>query len=312
MLQHPFKRLSQLAGVPPLAPPATRAPSRTAKVNTHSVSGWVGILLIVAASAPARAESFPPAPGGENFIYDSAKLLRSGDEARIADAQHEAFALHDTPIVVVTIYRMSDYTPRPLGIEGFARRWFDTWGIGKAGSNKGILVLVSEGDRQARIELGGDWGHGWDTHARRIMDRTIIPAFKEGDYSRGIQEGVKALAEMAAGGPRGQPPRPGVLERLESSDAAKTLAKTSAFPRNTLIYMVIGGALLIVASFFFPEHRKMLLLIGFGLIAVALFTWIVVVIIGLISRGRRGRGSGGVGGGFGGGSSGGGGASGSW
>lgn len=283
-----------------------------AGVSANRALGLLGLLLALAAFGPLRADGFPPSPGGENFIYDSARLLRSGDAARIEDAQHEAFALHDTPIVVVTIYRMSDYTPRPLGIEGFARRWFDSWGIGKAGSNKGILLLVSEGDRQARIELGGDWGHGWDTHARRIMDRTIIPAFKEGDYSRGIQEGVKALAEMAASGPRGEPPRPGMLERLESSDAAKTLARTSAFPRNTLIYMVIAGALLIVASFFFPEHRKTLLLIGCGLIAAALFTWIVLAIIGLISRGRRGRAGGGFGGGFGGGSSGGGGASGSW
>lgn len=45
-----------------------------------------------------------------------------------------------------------------LSVEQYARQLFDHWGPGFKDRNYGILLLVSVGDRKARIELGAGWG----------------------------------------------------------------------------------------------------------------------------------------------------------
>jgi uncharacterized protein len=71
---------------------------------------------------------------------------------------------------------------------------------GKLGENPwnyGILLLVSQQDRKARIELGAGWKREKDAQCQQIMDELIIPKFKEGDFSGGIVAGVEGLDKMA-------------------------------------------------------------------------------------------------------------------
>ncbi len=177
----------------------------------------VSVLVMILAwhASPLQAIEIPPQPaieGHGEFVHDLAKLLGDSPDARrrIAAAQKVAFEKHDVPIVVVTINQMSRYGYRRDSIEPFARAWFNAWEIGtmrtSGGHNRGILLLVSVVDRKARIELGADWGTGFDKSCQEIMNLRIVPNFKKKDYAAGITAGVEALAEMAAGGPAGRPP----------------------------------------------------------------------------------------------------------
>ena len=67
-------------------------------------------------------------------------------------------------------------------------------------------MLVSVGDRKARIELGGDWGRKRDDFCQQVMSGRMVPSFKEGDYAGGIANAVASLSEMAAAGPEGAAP----------------------------------------------------------------------------------------------------------
>ena len=63
------------------------------------------------------------------------------------------------PIIIVTIESMAKHGGAGMRIETFATLLFNQWQIGhaKLGDqdwNTGILLLVSKGDRKARIELG--------------------------------------------------------------------------------------------------------------------------------------------------------------
>lgn len=287
------------------------------------------LISLLALSAPLFSQDIPPKPAGGEFTTDLAGLLDAGTKQKIAAFQRTAFEKHDVPIIVVTIYRMKDHDASAaelegFAIEGFARKWFDRWEIGTlnrpegGGANKGILLLVSHGDRRARIELGADWGLRWDAECQRIMNQAIIPRFKEGKFSTGIVDGVERLAAIAAIGPSGTPPSPGWMEQITENPSLRQATGASLFPPVTLGLLIGLGVLMIIASFFLPEYRKHLLIGGFGLIAVAVFTWIVIIILAFLMKDKKGKGSssGGGGfsssGGFSGGFSGGGGASGSW
>jgi len=263
--------------------------------------------------ASASAE-FPPRPADGEFFSDLAGIVDEDDAEAIRRLQESSFGQCGVAIVVVTIRRMSDYAPGN-SIEGFARQWFDTWGIGTQKMNDGMLILVSRDDRKARIELGADWGRQFDDFSKRLMDRKMVPEFKEGNYGAGILAAVASLSEIAQAGPGAGPPEAGLIDRILDSPVMNFNRENNPIgntPGGSLIIilMVLVGLSCIIAAIFVPAYRKPLLITGVALIVLALFFWIVIFLVVLYLRGTGGGGRGG--GGYSGGSSGGGGASGSW
>ena len=301
----------------------------------HCRNAVLAFVALAAYLPPARCQEEDlvnegvtiPAPPAENDpIADYAKLLSEGQKERLRKIQLESFNEKDSPLVVVTINSMREYGPTGWSIERFAYTWFNKWGMAKRGPegeliNRGILLLVSVGDRRARIELGADWGRAWDTHCASIMNRKIVPRFKQGDFPGGIEAGVKALAELD---PAKSPPRSSSRVRRQGSSRSSGNTYLPVVPTTLVIVMVVGGFILIALSFKYTEQRKGLLIAGVALITLAVFTYVVALIafVYLASRGGGGGGGGsgggggcggGCGGGYGGGGfSGGGGASGSW
>lgn len=181
-----------------------------------SVRIAMGMMLFLAVHASSLAQSVEKIPldrpGDRDFIVDRAELISPEDEATIRALADKLLTDKAAPIIVVTIESMAQYGGGGLRIETFARLLFDQWGIGpaKLGENPwnhGILLLVSEGDRKARIELGAGWRRDKDAQAQQIMDDLIVPRFREGDYSTGIVAGVQALDRMARDLTLPSPPR---------------------------------------------------------------------------------------------------------
>lgn len=196
----------------------------------------VPFLFIAPAVASATGYDIPPPPAeGSAWILDLAGVIDDADRAEIEATQQKVNADYGAPIVVVTVTRLSDYGATPGELETFARSWFDTWAIGSADQNTGMLMLVSLEDRKARIELGADWGHDWDGHAARIMSGDMIPQFKAGDYSEGIKSGVVSLASMAEMGPDATPP---------AVTMSNPVSSPSPFP--WFLILVIGGPIAFV------------------------------------------------------------------
>ncbi len=235
--------------------------------------------LILLCQSTAWAESYPQKPPSKDFFVDEANLINEADRKTINNTAAALLSQEQIPLFVVTIPSLSSYQSTK-GIEAYAQALFDHWGIGFKDRNYGILLLISKGDRKARIEFGKSWDHRHDHSANEIMQGHIIPAFKRDDYSGGITAGVTALDAIARG-------------------LALPKPKLPPWAIPAMILSVIG--VIGIAYSLFKSGRK-----GWG--------WAFLAIVGLIIfmvLKNAGRASG-SGGGFGGGSSGGGGATGSW
>jgi len=288
----------------------------TATVGLSLLFAVISAGLFVSPTTSHAEIDPPPVPEDNSYVLDRANVVSMDAADHIGEIQRRADRQHDTQLVVVTIDNMAKYGGRRMDVEQFARQWFDQWGIGirRDGKlyNRGILLLVSVGDRKARIELGAEWGHAWDGYARRVMDEQIVPAFEGEDYSLGIIRGVDALGKMAERGPDATPPNSGVVDRW-MRDASRWTEKTSIFSPETQAVLVVLGVVLVILSFFVENQtgRRWLFWGGLGLIAAAVLSYVVMAIIAFFfndeSEGFSG-GSGSFGGGF----SGGGGATGSW
>jgi uncharacterized protein len=216
---------------------------------------------------------------------------------------------------------MSNHGGNGMRIETFARLLFDQWEIGHAELNgqlwnTGILVLVSKGDRKARIELGAGWHRDKDQLCKSIMDDQIIPQFKQQNFSGGIKAGVVALAAMAR-----ELPMPGVATAAGGSLPQPTnqvdyfqgqgqhRPQTPAwFP--IAVVMLVGVAIFTAVSL----YRSGASGLAWAMWA-AIFAILGAILYAMATSNRHSGGSSGggfSGGSFGGGFSGGGGSSGSW
>jgi len=85
-------------------------------------------------------------------------------------------------------------------IEEYANKLFREWGIGHKGTNNGVLIIAAINDRKVRIEVGyGLEGAIPDITASDIYNNLIVPAFKEQNYYRGIDDAINALSKAAVG-----------------------------------------------------------------------------------------------------------------
>jgi uncharacterized protein len=125
----------------------------------------------------------------QGFVSDYANIISSVDREYINSRLFELQSSTTVQIAVVTIKNFGNDT-----IEGYATSLMKDWGIGQKDKNNGLLVLISLEDRQARIEVGyGLEGTVTDLQAGSIVNKVMIPNFKNGDYSLGIKSGVDAL-----------------------------------------------------------------------------------------------------------------------
>jgi len=157
------------------------------------------VLALLGATQGNDGVRYPAKPGPREFILDEAKLLKPEAAAEIRNLCDEALTKKKAPIIVVTIPSLEAYGAKGWPIERYAMNLMGEWGVGWEEWNYGILLLVSPGDRKARIELGASWARRKDDEAKRVMMERIIPSFKKGDFSRGILDGVKGLHSLALG-----------------------------------------------------------------------------------------------------------------
>lgn len=260
-------------------------------------------LCVLLLSTASWADGIPAPLASDDFLLDQAGLIVPSQETHLRALQQTADQ-YGAPLVVVTIARASAFGER--SVDALATRWFNTWDIG----TRGILLLVSVEDRRARIELGSEWGHDWDAHAKWIMDDKVVSRFKSGNFSGGILDGAEALLEMAKAGPQGQIPGSLIERKL------RPVSKYSLLdPPLMLGLAALGVALILYGAFSKTHSRGLFIGVGVALVLVAFVTWIAVgAFVVLFGRRRRSSwfGTDSWGGGGGGGSSGGGGASGSW
>jgi uncharacterized protein len=150
----------------------------------------IGLLL----PAVALAAALPALTGR---VVDQAGMLDAATrillEQKLADFEKEG----SDQIVVATVEDLDGEA-----IEPYANRLFRDWKLGQAGENNGVLLLISRDDRKMRIEVGyGLEGTLTDLHSRLIIENDLVPAFRAGDFSGGIEKAVDDIIMVLHGNP---------------------------------------------------------------------------------------------------------------
>lgn len=106
-------------------------------------------------------------------------------------SKHEKESTNE--IAIVTIFSFEPYKT----LFDYSLALANYWGIGKKDKNNGIAIVFGKQIRQIRIQVGyGLENKLKDDEAKRIIDNTIFPEFKKGDYFAGIKKGLLEIIDQ--------------------------------------------------------------------------------------------------------------------
>jgi uncharacterized protein len=136
-----------------------------------------------------------PARIGEGMVSDFAGVIKDEDRQSIENLVTVLEQKTGAELAVVTIQTFAPYG----SIEEYATSLFNSWGIGKAKEDNGVLLLLAMEERKVKIETGyGLEGAIPDSMAGRILDKAVLPLFKEDNFSGGLVQGAQAIAAAVA------------------------------------------------------------------------------------------------------------------
>jgi uncharacterized protein len=174
--------------------------------------GWTAVLrvmslaaLVMVAFALADASAQEPRfPAFTGYVVDDAGILSPATRAQLTEELGNFQRATKRQLVVATVRSLQNYP-----IEDFGYRLGRAWGVGEKGKDSGAILLIAPNERQVRIEVGyGLEGELTDATSRQIIEQTILPALRSGDFNRGVVNGTADILR-ALGAPAGSQPRQG-------------------------------------------------------------------------------------------------------
>jgi uncharacterized membrane protein YgcG len=178
-----------------------------------------GVISLVA--APTMALDLPPSEAGVS-VYDLAHVW---SPATITSATGTARAIRERTGAELAIVSW------PSGLSSVstdlartdAATIMDTWGVGRAGSNDGLVILFDLDDTLRHGQIYLFTGSGFrdlylsDAEALDIVDGTMRPRAKDGDLDAALLDGLARVDHVVQ--PGGNPDRTGqaILQALVSA-----------------------------------------------------------------------------------------------
>ncbi|MFS4483856.1 TPM domain-containing protein [Hyunsoonleella sp. 2307UL5-6] len=165
------------------------------KINNKNL---FALLLIFFSLSSAFAQyNIPEKPSKANpdAVYDYYKLLSPSEKNQLEQKLIKYSDTTSTQIVVAIIASTEGENINYLGAQ-----WGQKWGIGQAKEDNGVLILLARDDRRIAINTGYGMEHLLtDAMSKRIIERDIIPYFKQNNYYGGLNRGVDAVFEVMNG-----------------------------------------------------------------------------------------------------------------
>jgi len=266
------------------------------------LNGLIILLFLTIGSLCVYSQEFPAKPVPPRLVNDFAGFL---SQSEINSLERKLVAFNDstsTQISIVIVKDLNGYDKAD-----YAQRLAEKWGIGQKGLNNGVLILVKPTTPDSKGEVQIAQGYGLegaipDITCSKIVDNDILPAFRQGDYYRGLDKATNTLMSLARG-------------EFSADQYGKKIKKSVGKAAPIGVFIIIFIIILILRNSGRSNHNN--------ISRSGLPFWLL---LGMMSSGRNshngswggfsgggGFGGGGGGfGGFGGGSFGGGGAGGSW
>ncbi|MFI4867615.1 MAG: TPM domain-containing protein, partial [Steroidobacterales bacterium] len=179
-------------------------------------------LVLGAALSVAAAQTLQPVSKLEARVTDLTGTLTAGQQAELEQKLADFEARKGAQIAVLLVP-----TTQPEEIEQYSIRVADAWKLGRKKVDDGALLILAKDDHKLRIENGyGLEGVLTDAASNRIIEDTMVPLLRQGQYYAAINAGVDQMMRLIDG------------EQLPPPD--RTWQHNGARNWSLLPYLIIG------------------------------------------------------------------------
>ncbi len=166
---------------------------------TKYITGFLVLFFLFGEFTNGYAQPVPENPGFKSLVVDQAGIFSL---EQTQDLERELIAFSDSTsnqIVIVTLTDLMDYQPWEV-----AQNIGKTWGVGQSDFNNGIVILVKPKMGNSKGEVFIATGYGLegalpDATTKMIVEREMIPYFKQNDMFGGVKSGLIAIKALAVG-----------------------------------------------------------------------------------------------------------------
>jgi len=150
------------------------------------------IFLVFLFSIGLAAQEFE-VPKLTSHVNDYARVIPAGTKRQLQSILSQVKTQTGVELVILTVLSLNG-----LPIEQASIQVVDKWQLGTQKEDKGLLLLLSLQEKRLRIEVGqGLEGFLTDAHSKRIIDITMVPLLKTGDYGSAFLMGTFQILEKA-------------------------------------------------------------------------------------------------------------------
>jgi len=169
--------------------------SRTIARAESAPRGAIAVLLLalgaLAWAAPAAARTWPKPEG---LVSDFAKIIDPASRDSIETLASELREKTGAELAVVTLPDLGEDDIAAAAVD-----LYKAWGIGKKGTDEGVLILLAWKERRVRIEVGyGLEGILPDGLSGSIIRRVMAPELAQGHVGTGLLRGAQAVVGVIA------------------------------------------------------------------------------------------------------------------
>jgi uncharacterized protein len=156
------------------------------------------ILLLLAFSISQSFAQDLPARS-TRLVNDYAGLL---SKQEINFLERKLVNYNDTTSTQIAVLIVNDLNG--YDIVDYAQRVGQAWGVGQKGKENGVIIVLKPKTATAKGEVNIDVGYGLepiipDATAKRIVEKEMIPHFKNNDYVGGLNAATDVIISLAAG-----------------------------------------------------------------------------------------------------------------
>ena len=159
----------------------------------------LGLLLVLLTLGTSLKAQLPSPPNPPRLVNDYTGTLSAHE---IDVLERKLVAYNDstsTQILVLLVDDLQGYS-----VEQYATEIGHSWGVGQKGKNNGAVILVKpkKGSERGQVDINTGYGieeFVTDATAKRIIEKEMIPAFKEDDYYTGIDNAVNVIMDLCSG-----------------------------------------------------------------------------------------------------------------
>jgi uncharacterized protein len=157
------------------------------------------LLLFLLITSSINGESILEKPVPNRYVNDYANLLSETEETYLETQITSHYQETSNQIAVVILQSLEGHQAADL-----AHRLAEKWGVGQAGKNNGVLILVKPKYQHEKGQVYIAVGYGLeglipDAVAKRIVEDLFIPHFKSEQYYQGLNKGIVRIIQLIKG-----------------------------------------------------------------------------------------------------------------